>query len=117
MCDCMLGLYLLLSFQVVPHEGAWDRQMRGKRFVRGVNVNRWAVLLLTRDVARHVIQYVSVSHACHMTVCLNAITLLLLNNGEALCNLCIFPVKFCVFIYYKYGIYYNFVLLLVFVSQ
>ena len=57
--------HLVLSFQVVPHEGTWDKEMRGKRFVRGVNVSKWAVLLLTRDVA---IQYVPVSHACHMTV-------------------------------------------------
>ena len=55
--------------------------MRGKRFVRGVNVSKWAVLLLTRDVA---IQYVSVPHACHMTVYLDKMNLLLLNIGVAL---------------------------------
>ena len=55
--------------------------MKGKRFVHGVNVSKWAVLLLTRDVA---IQYVSVSHACHMTMCLDEIILLLLNIRVAL---------------------------------
>ena len=68
--------HLILSLQVVPREGTWDRDMRGKRFVRGVNVSKWAVLLLTGDVA---IQYVSVSHACHMTVYLDKMILLLLN--------------------------------------
>ena len=85
MCDYMLGLCLILfSFQVVPREGAWDRDMKDERFVRGVNVSKWAVLLLTRDVA---IQYVSVSHACHMTVYLGEIILLLLNVRVALCIL------------------------------
>ena len=68
--------HLVLSLQVVPHEGTWDREMKGERFIHGVNVSKWAVLLLTRDVA---IQYVSVPHACHTTMCLDEIILLLLN--------------------------------------